>query len=181
MADESMADESMADESELENTADTVVYDVSDWESEQVDALEWTLGREGITSVLRDGELTVRAEDESRVDLLIDHLFDEVDDVELDAAEDEGESDINAMEALGNLFVAVDRMVRSVDDDVVRAEFEEAAGAIDGLSLPFGFEPQVWDRIQTMTGWLVDELDGADAGVIEEHAESLRNLVRQYV
>jgi hypothetical protein len=159
----------------------TVVYDLTDWEPDQVDALEWALGREGITSVLRDGELTIRVEHESRVDYLIDHLFDEVEEVELDAVEDEGESDINAMDVLGDLFVAADRMVRSVDDDIVRAEFEEAAAAIDGLPLPFGFEPQVWDRIQTMTGWLVDELDGADAGVIEEHATSLRDLLRRYV
>jgi hypothetical protein len=174
----------MADEEQAPLAADdenTVVYDLTEWEREQVDALEWTLGREGITSVLRDGELTIRSEDESRVDYLIDHLFEDVEGLELDPVDDEGESDINAMQVLGDLFVAVDRMVRSVDDDVVRAEFEEAAGAIDGLALPFGFEPPVWERIQTMTGWLVDELDGADASVIEEHAESLRTLLRQYV
>ena len=131
--------------------------------------------------MLRDGELTIRVDDEARVDYLIDHLFDEVAGVELDAVDDEGDADLNAMEALGELFVAVDRLGHAVDDQIVRAEFEEAATALDGLPLPFGFEPEVWDRIRMMAGWLVDELDGAEADLIAEHAGALRVLLRQYV
>jgi hypothetical protein len=160
---------------------DTVVYDLSEWEADQIDTLEWALGREGVASVLRDRELTIRVDDEARVDLLIDHLFDDVGDVELEAVDDEGESDLNAMEALGDLFVAVDRLLHAVDDQILQATFEEATTALEGLPLPFGFEPEVWDRIRMMAGWLVDELDGAEAALIEEHAEALRVLLRQYV
>jgi hypothetical protein len=169
------------DANALDASDDTVVYDLTEWTPDQIDTLEWALGRDGIPSVLRDGELTVRTEHESRVDHLIDDLFEEVEGLELDAVDDEGDADIDEMEVLGDVFVAVDRLIRAPADDVVQAEFEEAAGALDGLPLPFGFERQVWDRIQALAREVVDALDVAEADVIASRARSLRDLVRQYV
>jgi len=162
-------------------TGDTVVYDLSEWEPDQVDTLEWALGREGLPGVLRDRELTVRADHEARVDYLIDHLFDDVTGVELPPVGDDGDADINEMETLGELFVAADRLAHAGEDEVVRARFEEAATVVDGLPLPYGFERTVWERIRTMAAWLVDELDGAGPELVEEHAGMLRDLLRQYV
>ena len=169
-----------ADES-VEDTGDTVVYDLSEWEPDQVDTLEWALGRDGVRAVLRDRELTVRLDQEARVDHLIDHLFDDVSGVELAPVVDEGDADIGEMESLGELFVAADRLAHDADGQVVRAQFEEAATVVDGLPLPYGFEATVWERIRTMAAWLVDELDGAEPELVEEHARALRDLLRQYV
>ena len=163
------------------DSGDTVVYDLSEWEPGQVDTLEWTLGREGVPSVLRGRELTIRLDHEARVDYLIDHLFDDVTGVELPPAVDDGDADINEMETLGELFVAADRLSHDAEDQVVRAKFEEAATVVDGLPLPYGFEETVWERIRTMAAWLVDELDGAGPELVEEHAGRLRDLLRQYV
>jgi hypothetical protein len=163
------------------DTGDTVVYDLSEWEPDQVDTLEWTLGHEGLSGVLRGRELTVRLDHEARVDYLIDHLFDDVAGVELPPVGDDGDADINEMESLGDLFVAVDRLSHAPDDQVVGARFEEAATVVDGLPLPYGFEETVWERIRTMAAWLVDELDGAGPELVEEHAGKLRDLLRQYV
>lgn len=157
-----------------------VVYDLSEWEPDQVDTLEWALGREGVLAFLRDRELTIREEDEARVDHLIDHLFDDIGGLEL-APDEEGDASINDMQALGDLFVAADRLTHRGDDRVVCAEFEEAVEALDGLTLPYGFEAVVWARINTMASWLVDELDGAGPDLIEEHAGKLRDLLRLYV
>jgi hypothetical protein len=169
------------DDTEADDDTDTVVYDLSEWEPDQVDTLEWALGRDGLPGVLRDRELTIRLEHEARVDYLIDHLFDDVAGVELPPAVDEGDTDINEMETLGDLFVAADRLAHDAEDQVVRARFEEVATVVDGLPLPYGFEVTVWERIRTMTAWLVDELDGAGPDLVEEHAGTLRNLLRQYV
>ena len=160
---------------------DTVVYDLSEWEPDQVDTLEWALGREGVPGVLRDRELTVRLEHEGRVDYLIDHLFDDLAGVELTPVGDDGEADINEIETLGELFVAADRLAHDADDLVVRAQFEETATAVGGLPLPYGFEAAVWERIRTMAAWLVDELDGAAPELVEQHARTLRDLLRQFV
>jgi hypothetical protein len=160
---------------------DTVVYDLSEWEADQVDTLEWALGREGVPGELRDRELTIRVDHEARVDYLIDHLFDDVTGVELSPAGDDGDADINEMETLGDLFVAADRLAHDGDDQVVRAELEEVATVVEGLPLPYGFEATVWERIRTMAAWLVDELDGAGPELVEEHARALRDVLRQYV
>ena len=169
-----------ADES-VDDTGDTVVYDLSEWEPDQVDTLEWALGRDGVRAVLRDRELTVRLDQEARVDHLIDHLFDDVSGVELAPVVDEGDADIGEMESLGELFVAADRLAHDAEGQVVRAQFEEAATVVDGLPLPYGFEVTVWERIRTMAAWLVDELDGAGPELVEEHARTLRDLLRQFV
>jgi hypothetical protein len=143
----------------------TVVYDLSEWEPEQIDTLEWALGREGVPALLRDGELTVREDVE-----------------ELEAGDvDRGDADLDEMEALGELFVAADRLVHRADDQVVRAEFELAVEALEGAPVPYGFDDGVWARITTMAAWLVDELDGAGPELIEKHAQKLRDLLRQYV
>jgi hypothetical protein len=99
------------------------------------------------------------------------------------AADDDGDGDggIDAIEALGRLYVATDRLVHAPDAVVAQAELEEAADALAGLTLPYGFEPQVWDRIGELTTRLVDALDLEPAGAIEEHAMRLRDLLRQYV
>ena len=143
--------------------------------------MEWALGREGVPGVLRGRELTIRLDHEARVDHLIDHLFDDVAGVELPPVVDEGDADIDEMESLGELFVAADRLSHDAEGQVVRAQFEEAATVVAGLPLPYGFEATVWERIRTMAAWLVDELDGAGPELVEEHARTLRDLLRQYV
>jgi hypothetical protein len=163
------------------DTGDTVVYDLSEWEPAQVDTLEWALGREGVPGVLRDRELTIRLDHEARVDYLIDHLFDDVAGIELAPVVDDGDADIGEMEAVGELFVAADRLAHAGEDQVVRAQFEEAATVVDSLPLPYGFEVTVWERMRTMAAWLVDELDGAGPDLVEEHAGTLRDLLRQYI
>jgi len=170
-----------ADVGESVDTGDTVVYDLSEWEPDQVDTLEWALGRDGVPGVLRGRELTVRFEHEARVDHLIDHLFDDVAGVELAPVVDDGDADIGEMESLGELFVAVDRLAHDAEGQVIRAQFEEAATVVDGLPLPYGFEATVWERIRIMAAWLVDELDGAAPELVEEHARALRDVLRQFV
>ena len=169
------------DTADTDDSGDTVVYDLSEWEPDQVDTLEWALGREGLPGVLRDRELTIHLDHEARVDYLIDHLFDDVTGVELPPAVDDGDADINEMETLGDLFVAADRLAHDGEDQVVQAQFEETAAIVAGLALPYGFEMSVWERIRTMAAWLVDELDGAGPELVEEHAGKLLDLLRQYV
>jgi hypothetical protein len=122
----------------------------------------------------------VREEDEARVDHLIDHLFEDLEELEAGDV-DRGDADLDEMEALGELFVAADRLVHRADDQVVRAEFELAVEALEGAPVPYGFDDGLWARITTMAAWLVDELDGAGPELIEKHAQKLRDLLRQYV
>jgi hypothetical protein len=188
-------DEDATDTGE-ESVDNTVVYDLSEWEPDQVDTLEWALGREGVRAILRDDELTIRAEDEARVDHLIDQLFDTDDTDDTEDTDDTGDTDdrdnrgdtdnrgdagLDDMDAIGDLFVAADRLTHRGDDPVVGAEFEEAVAALGDRPVPYGFETAVWVRITTMSSWLVDELDGSAPELIEEHAGKLRDLLRNYV
>jgi hypothetical protein len=160
----------------------TIAYDLSEWEDEDVDTLEWALGREGVRNVIRGRELVVRVEDEGRVDAIIARLGTDEAELELAPAPDEGDVDLGQMEALGELYVIADRLVHQPDDPGVRGDFELAADTVDLMELPYGFEPLVWARIRAEANALTDRFDaGEDAALIGQAAARLRELLRHYV
>jgi hypothetical protein len=184
-----MTTPSTGDTDDAGDTDDSIVYDLTDWDDDQVDLWEWQLGREGVPCRVEDRQLVVHGDDEGRVDHIIENLVDGGDEPEDDdepdgddAPEDDDElGDTGDIEALGDLFVAADRLM-TADDGVTRGALQEAAARNDGLGLPYGFELHVWERIRVMAMWLSDELDGgADDLLVADHAKALRDLLRQYV
>ena len=91
-----------------------------------------------------DGNLVVLADDESRVEELLDTV--EFPDA-LDADTKGGGDGLVAQEVLSDLFVAADRLRHHARDPEGVLGLVAAAIAVEDLELPFGFEPGVWQKI----------------------------------
>ena len=103
---------------------------------------------------------------------------DEEDDDE-DDDEDGGEQ---AQAALGDLFVAADRLMKRPDDGRVAEDLVAAATVVQGSRPPYGFEPVAWLQIRELAAAAVEaaESDAGDESVVRE-ARTLRDALRQYV
>jgi hypothetical protein len=104
----------------------------------------------------------------------------EVDDGDGDG---DGGSGLEAQEALSDLFVAADRLHHHARDHEGVLGLVAATGAVEGLPVPFGFAPAVWDDIVTRATALRAALDddGLDDEGIEEDAARLRAVLRDLV
>ena len=97
-----------------------------------------------------EGALVVAEEDEERVLAIVDEVLDGPDD------ETDG---LAAVEAMGALFVAVDRLMHGPTDPGLIADYHGAALAMEGLSVPYGFTTADWSS-------LVDEAAALDARLV---------------
>jgi hypothetical protein len=164
------------------NDEDEVDYDLAEWQVGE---------RSSATSALLEAEIPYRWEPdlvlvvpavaEEEVDVLLDEL-EEVD--ELDAEEDEGELDGGAMaqEAMGELFVAADRLQHDPLDDRMAADLLMAAGTVSASGPPYGIERPVWRQIQGLAATLATDLeDAADEETVTADARALREYLRDLV
>ena len=177
------------------------VYDLSSWRSEPLTRLRLALASEGIEATFT-GEtpwhavytgtvLVVRADDKARVDELIEHLGEPVEGVELPAAEDDtGGDDDEAvdseelMEAVGDAFVAADRLAHQPRDELARLELQAAAEVLEGSAPPYGIDDESWARLsQPVVGFATDlDTDGvADDEAVAATAVAIRERLRPYV
>jgi len=85
-----------------------------------------------------EGALLVAEDDEERVLAIVDDV--------LDGPVDETDG-LAAVEAMGSLFVAVDRLLRSPTDPGLTSEYHDAAVALEGLTVPYGFTTEDWDGL----------------------------------
>lgn len=114
-------------------------------------------------------------------------LVDEADADEDGAADDLiGDEDYDgpeAMDVLSDLFVAADRLRHSATDaDGVLTLVDRTVDA-ERMPLPYGFVPAVWKDIVRQVVTLRDLLedDESEDDDIEEHAQDLRDTLRNYV
>jgi hypothetical protein len=163
----------------LDPEAPKVVYEVSGWsaalQTELVDSLtdaavpfEWNV----------DGDLVVHADDEDRVEELLDALPDDE-----DGGADDG---LQLHEVLDRLFVAADRLGRKPSDARATVDAVESAADLGRMGLPFGFDAPAWERLVGQADGLAAALDGesaeaTDDAAVAELATALRTLVSQYV
>ncbi|MFM7068554.1 MAG: hypothetical protein ACKOYM_03745 [Actinomycetes bacterium] len=171
-------------------SAPKVVYEVGGWsdalQTELVDAL---VGAEVPFEWDAHGDLVVLAEDEARVEELLDALPDSDDDP--DAATVDG---LAVHEVLDQLFVAADRLGRRPGDARATVNAVAAAERLAGMATPFGFDESSWGRLvdaaSALGGALAgdrgdEDTAGDDAPATDEAiatlATSVRELVAQYV
>lgn len=162
----------------------------SDEEEVDYDLAEWHVGeRSSATAALLEADipyrweadlvLVVPAVAEDEVDLLLDEL-EEVEELE----EDEGVADGGAMaqEAMGDLFVAADRLQHDPFDDKMAADLLTAAGTVSAAGPPYGIERPVWRRIQELASTLATDLEeAADEETVSADARALRDYLRDLV
>ncbi len=161
---------------------DEVEYDLAEWEpAERVEATTALLAVDIPYRWEPDLVLVVPAVAEEEVDRLLDEL-DEVE--ELDAEEDEGEGDggAEAQAAMGDLFVAADRLQHDPSDARMVADALEAELVVADSLPPYGVERPVWRRIQALAETLAGDLqEAADTETVAADARALREYLRDLV
>ena len=166
----------------LDPDAEKTVYEVNEWTMDQLGVLTGALGEAGIPYEFDiEGDLAVLVTDEARVEALLDALeFGEVDRALDDGDPDDG---LETAEILSDLFVACDRLHNNARDADGILGAVAAADRIEGRSLPFGYEPRVWNglierslRLKSMI-----EDDAVSDELITQDATDLRSLLRQYI
>lgn len=167
----------------LDPDAEHTVYEMAGWTAEQQTELSRRLGIEGIAHEFdANGDMVVNAEDEARVDELLDeleswagHLAEEGEDGEpIDAVELDG-LDVNDL--LSTLYGAADRLRRNARDANGVLEFLDNAPIIERLRMPFGFDRPVWLSVVSSTRELRVALedDNSDDDEVQARAQVVRD------
>lgn len=160
-----------------------LVYDLSDWDAEQRAELAGRLQAVGVDHAFDEhGDLVVADEEEERVDEIVDAV--EFPD-QLPADDGDTAGGLDAIEAVGAVFVAADRLAHDpADSDAVLAA-ADGSRAIDAMPPPFGFAPPVWeelvDRARELRRLLETEAEVVDDDAVVEAATRLRSALRPYV
>jgi hypothetical protein len=193
-----------------------VVFDVSDFDDDLIDALLTELGDAGVDWALEEGgDLVVPASFTDTVAAVVEKLEfphalavvdveddgisgsatgggasdgdnpdgDDADDGDDDVDDVTSGTEIDPDRVLGGLFVAADRLTRSISDSrgvlsVLELETELAGGA-----MPFGFDEQAFRRMRTAAAELASMLTviGSTDDEVEQAATTLRDLLRPWV
>ena len=160
-----------------------VDYDLGEWEVGERSAATAALLEVDIPYRWEpDLVLVVPAVAEEEVDLLLDEL----EEVEELGEEDDGavvDGGAEAQEAMGDLFVAADRLQHDPLDDRMAADLLVAAGSVGVSAPPYGIERPVWRRIQELAATLAGDLeeDAVDEEAVAADARALREYLRDLV
>jgi hypothetical protein len=165
------------------NDEDEVDYDLAEWQVGERSAATAALVEVDIPYRWEENlVLVVPAVAEDEVDRILDDL-DEVDELD-DEEEDDGGPDggAAAQEAMGDLFVAADRLQHDPLDDRMGADLLMAAGSVGVSAPPYGIEKPVWRRIQELSATLAGDLEeAADEETVAADARALREYLRDLV
>jgi hypothetical protein len=181
---------------DAEADVDEVVYELDDWPVGARVQVTSTLIERGIGCRWEPGlTLVVAAVDEEATEDVLDDVEDaeiadeweEVDgglpveaELEVDYG-DEVDDDV-AQAAMGDLFVAADRLMHEPTDDLVAAELGAAAALVDDSPPPYGIDPEMWERVRELAAAVLADLDeGADEDAVARDARVLRDVLRPWV
>lgn len=187
-------------------TATEAAYEVADWPAHARVVLSTALADRGIRSRWEPGPFLVVAEtDEDIVEELLDELEDEessnvgVDRGEVSGFDGAGDSrsgpDANAnadadadadgdgaQAAMGDLFVAADRLMHEPWDEAFADDLFEATAVVESSRAPFGIAPESWVQITELASVVRDDIDaGADEDVVVQDARTLREVLRRFI
>jgi hypothetical protein len=181
---------------DAEADVDEVVYELDDWPVGARVQVTSTLIERGIGCRWEPGlTLVVAAVDEEATEDVLDDVEDaeiadawEEDDgglpVEAELEVDDGDEvdDDVAQAAMGDLFVAADRLMHEPTDDLVAAELGAAAALVDDSPPPYGIDPEMWERVRELAAAVLADLDeGADEDAVARDARVLRDVLRPWV
>ncbi len=155
---ERIIDEAMAtDRPVLDRDRERVVYEVGDWPTSLETALTEALSIAEIAFEWNiDGDLVVYAEDEDRVEAILDTLPDPADP---DRVDGEG---LDANAVMTALFLAVKTLATDPRNAHAVLAASNAADQMELLGLPFGFEAPMWRRLVRRACELRDALDAEE-------------------
>jgi hypothetical protein len=171
-----------AEQGELTDDEDQLLYDLSDWDPARRAELAARLEAEGFAHAFDEhGDLVVLAADEDAVDAILD----EVEFPDQLEAEDVPGDGLDAVETLGALFVAADRLHHDpADPDGVLAA-ADAARELAVMAPPFGFDTRTWEAVieqaRALARLLESEASLVDDEEVVEAAQRLRTTLRPLV
>ena len=183
--DRTRVDELVEEASALEEPLDPddeVVYEIVGFDEGQRSDLDAMLGAEDIEhSWDDDGSLVVRAGDEDRVAPILDRISmaDELTADEVEASGDDEEDDdgdgadgLAAQEAMSDLFVVVDKLMKDPADKGLQASLASGAERLGALGTPFGFSAANWGDLQGRASSLVALTEADESDDEQVRAES---------
>jgi hypothetical protein len=161
-----------------EEGPDELLFDLDSWPAEDRVALGVALNERGVPWRWEPGPvLVVREFDEAIVEEMLDAAEggDEWEDL------DGEDADEAAQEAMSDLFLAADRLVRSPGSGPLVEEVARLEEVVADSAPPFGVDPSVWDEMGDLAAGLVAAGDEADEEAVEQAAAALREFLRPYV
>lgn len=174
----------------LDEDADVLVYDLSDWDHDQRSDLVAELAGRGVDHLFDDdGDLVVGTDAEAVVDEIIDGI-DFPDQLPVDDGADDGDAaagspagSLAEVETMSALFLAADRLVHDPDESAVVIAMDDASAAVAGTRPPYGFSPAAWTTIQAQAAAVMTTLEDPDAtpDQVIEAATTLRTTLRPLV
>jgi len=118
---------------------------------------------------------TVAADDDD------DAADDDDDDEDEDDEEDEDGGE-RAQAAMGDLFVAADRLIQRPDDGRVAEALLAATAIVAESRPPYGFEALAWLQIRELASATVEAIESeADDVAVAREARTLRDALRPYI
>jgi hypothetical protein len=177
----------------LDPELEQVVYEMAGWTAEQQTLLSERLGAQGIPHEFdATGDLVAHAEDEDRIEALLDDIEKSPLVASSDAdADDDGEHDeepidldgLDVNEVLSALFSASDRLRKNARDSTGVLKFLDNAPTIPRMGMPFGFERPAWNGLVEQVGEIESLLDDNDSNdsEIEERAKRLRDALHALI
>ncbi|MEA2826064.1 MAG: hypothetical protein QOG43_503 [Actinomycetota bacterium] len=176
---------------------DDVGFELEEWSAGERGRLSAGLRERGIAFRWEPGlTLVVAAADEDLVDSLLDAMessdrvgrlrgaddddFEDDDDEDDDDEESDGGERAHA--AMGDLFVAADRLIQRPDDGRIAEQLVAATLIVQDSRAPYGFEPVAWLQIRELASAALEavESDAGDESVSRE-ARTLRDALRPYI
>ena len=144
---------------------DEVVYEIVGFDEGQRSDLDAMLQAEDVEhSWDEQGDLVVRAADEDRVAAILDRIdmageltAEQVEASGDDTEEDtvDGEDGLAAQDAMSDLFVVVDKLMKDPDDKGLHESLAAGATRLGDLGTPFGFSKTNWSDLQSRASALV--------------------------
>lgn len=151
----------------LADVEEQLAFEIEGLDAEGAAELDARLIAAGIVHAwTEDGELLVALDDEDRVTAIVEAV------VEGEGADDEADG-LVANQVLSDMYVALDRLVKSPEDQKLVARFVEAAGALEALGVPYGFAAQEWADLKQEAATVV-AMAGAGPASNEEAAPDRR-------
>jgi hypothetical protein len=166
----------------LDPDAEKLLYELGEWtETEVAQLVEVLAGEDLAYDFDIDGNLVVLADDEARVEALLDGIeFPDALEAEDSSPSEPGPV---AYDVMSDLFFAADRLRHHARDHAGVLDLVAAAETIEAMRLPYGFEPAVWKRVVEGAVALrqLMESDDAEDEEIEAQADEYRGLLREFV